>query len=131
MVVEVVTYNRGNKVADEGADVNTHVKDVVAGIFERAAGWIEIAQQRGDVRFKRSIAENEEAKPHEQPDLGRPSKHDVAGHHQHTADYDGLPEAEQPIRNQTTDERCEVNQGRVTADNHGRGLIRPAHAPLL
>src|SRR5262249_61408193 len=107
--IEVVADQSGDKVADEGTDVDAHVEDVVPGVAQLAPGWIEVTQKRGDVRFEGTVAKDDQPEGNEQHHLAGEGQAKIASHHQHGADHDGLATAEQPISNQPTDEGGDVD----------------------
>src|SRR5215472_13033441 len=59
MVAEALLHELDDDGSQEGADVYSHVEDVVCPVFQRASFRVEVANHGRDVWFEESIADDQ------------------------------------------------------------------------
>jgi hypothetical protein len=123
----------GDEVAGEGADVDAHVEDVVAGVLLLAVARVvvEVADQRRDVRLEEAVAEDDEQQ--RDPEVGAVAgdrQAAVAEAHQDAADDDRAAVAEDAVGEQAADERREIDEREVGAEDVLGGALRHVEAAL-
>src|SRR6476660_1766453 len=71
------------EIAYRGADIDTHVKDIVALIFLILKLFlvIEITQKRGDIRFEKAVTDNHKSHGDIQHRKTMDAHHEITGRH--------------------------------------------------
>src|SRR5690606_12607060 len=121
----LLSKESGNELAEECANVDSHVEDGETRITTRTTFGVQIADNRGDVRLQQSGSQNDEDEPQEerQPAGGERGYADrnVSERNERGAVQDCAPKAEQPVGYPSTRQGCQVDTGSVNADD-GCGL---------
>ena len=78
-----IAQDRRDEVADEGADVDTHVKDVVTRVLEWAAVLVQSPDDGTDVRLEETVAHDDQQQGEVEEGLARQqAQTEIAGSHQ-------------------------------------------------
>ena len=121
-----------NKVASKGTDVDAHVEDVVALVFEGTVFRlvVEVAQQRRNIRFERPVAQDDQQKTHVKGRFTGNGQGEVPCGHQQTARNDGFSVTKDSIGQEPPNERGQIHQCNVGAVHVVRRRIGPSQASL-
>ena len=104
--------------AEECADVDAHVKNSEARVTARILLFIQAANQGGNIRFEKPIADNEQAQADMQQRRKRHGK--MTERHHHTTDQNRAAQTQPAIGEIAAEYRGEIDQTGVGRVNRQR-----------
>jgi hypothetical protein len=107
------------RAADQGSqersDIDADIEDRIGAVAATVAGRIEPSDLSGNIRLERPIAEDERQQREQKQLLDRHEK--MADRHQRRPDDDGAALTEHAVGEKASEDRREIDEGRVEAVN--------------
>src|SRR5260370_891540 len=120
----MVAQRPGNERRGECADVDAHVKDRVRRIEPRVIGWIQLSNERRNIRLEKTIADDDENEAGNKVRKRIQRQQQITAAKQDSAEDDCPTIADRAIGENAAEERSEINETEIESENLRMVLLK-------